>query len=95
MQELREACGSACTIFRTDGPGAVQRRLDPGGDAPDAARGICAAHRRALGRAALRPRLMPRLQLAAGDRHRGIDLQRCPPGGARRRLGRPGDLMVA
>jgi hypothetical protein len=38
---------------------------------------------------------MPRLQLAAGDRHRGIDLQRCPRGGARRCLGWPGDLMVA
>jgi hypothetical protein len=29
MQELRGACGSTWTRFRTDGPGAVQRRLDP------------------------------------------------------------------
>jgi SNARE associated Golgi protein len=67
------------------------------GDAPVAARAISAAHRHgrpALGRGALMPRLVPRLQLAASDRHCGIDLQRCPGGGARR-LGWPGDLVVA
>jgi hypothetical protein len=80
-----------------DGPGAAQRRLDPGGDAPDAARPVCAAHRRGrrgLGRAALRFRPVPRLQVAARNRYRKVGLHRCPRGSVRG-LGWLGELVVA